>query len=215
MFCLFAVQQNRSVGRHVAAIRLEINSKKKYIGSNCKNTNRSAYAEWNFPAEVYSFGARLGENFRQDLLTEAFTQRSYVAQKEYRRESVANEESQTNPPLIERGKEKIQHIVDNYVLYPPVQPENADGDVQEPHIHMNDCNRLAKKGEEIIRKYVDAFVRYHLQLAPDDVVKAVKDYLLSTEKLAEVSLGLGTKDIILADVSFSSANLSKMIPLTT
>lgn len=98
-----------------------------------------------------------------ELLTQAFTQRSYVAQEELRQREVG---------------------------------------IEEPMLNMKDNFQLAQKGEEIVSKYVTAFVRSHLPMYPDAGVNAIKDYLCSREKLAFVSSQLGNKDIILTTVGF-------------
>lgn len=131
--------------------------------------NRSAYVEWNYKAEIYSFGKRLNEEFDQILLTQAFTQPSFIAQEELRQREVG---------------------------------------VEEPDLHIKDNRDLVILGNEIIRKYVDAFVCVHLPLCPDDGIKAIKDYLLSIDELAKISSLLGTKDLILSSVSEKMSKIS-------
>lgn len=72
--------------------------------------------------------------------------------------------------------------------------------IKEPVLNLKDNSELALKGEEIVHKYVTAFVRSHLPTYPDAGVNAVKDYLCSREKLAFVASQLGSKDIILTSV---------------
>lgn len=76
--------------------------------------------------------------------------------------------------------------------------------IDEPVLNLKDNLELAKRGEEIVHKYVTAFVRSHLPLYPDEGVNAIKDFLLSREKLALVSTQLGTKELILDAVSILS-----------
>lgn len=140
---------------------MELNRRKKKLNLP-KQEARSGFIEWNFSAEIYAFNARLNENFHLELLTQAFTQRSYIVQEELRQREVG---------------------------------------IDEPVLNLKDNLELAKKGEEIVHKYVTAFLRCHLPLYPDAGVNAVKDYLLSREKLAYISSHLGTKEIILAAVS--------------
>lgn len=143
----------------------ELNRRKRKAieeGTFQKHEKRSGFLEWNFSAEIYAYNARLNENFRLELLVQAFTQRSYIAQEELRQREVG---------------------------------------IEEPVVNLKDNFELAKKGEEIVHKYVTAFVRSHLPLYPDAGVTAVKDYLCSREKLAFVSSQLGNKEIILTGVS--------------
>lgn len=164
MFSLLSVPliQSRSIQRFVAPTIKTINARKKKLKLPEVKTNRSAYVEWNYKAEVYSFGKRLSENFEQVLLTQAFIHPSYIVQEELRQREVG---------------------------------------VEEPDLHIKDNRELVDLGEEIIRKYVDAFVRVHLPLCPDEGITAVKQYLLSRKELAKISSLLGTKDLILSTVS--------------
>ncbi|XP_066905116.1 large ribosomal subunit protein mL44 isoform X2 [Halyomorpha halys] len=41
-------------------------------------SRRSDFIEWNYKAEIYAFGKRLGEDFREELLREAFTEKSFI-----------------------------------------------------------------------------------------------------------------------------------------
>lgn len=140
---------------------MEMNARKRKFNLP-EPSQRSGFLEWNFPAEIYAFNARLNENFKLELLTQAFVQRSYIVREELRQREVG---------------------------------------IDEPVLNLKDNLELAKRGEEIVHKYVTAFVRSHLPLYPDAGVKAVKDFLLSREKLAYISSHLGTKEIILAAVS--------------
>lgn len=44
---------------------------------------RSSYLEWNYDAEMYAFGKRLGEEFDKELLKQALIQREYVNMQEF------------------------------------------------------------------------------------------------------------------------------------
>lgn len=83
--------------------------------------------------------------------------------------------------------------------------------IDEPVLNLKDNLELAKKGEEIVHKYVTAFVQCHLPSYPDEGIKAITDHLLSREKLAHVSSHLGTKEIILAAVSIPDASIALAI----
>lgn len=147
----------------------EIAARKKKFKIPESYKQRSGFIEWNLPAELYAFGKRLNENFKPDLLQQAFTQRSYIIQEELRQQVVG---------------------------------------IEEPELNIKDNLELADRGDEILRKYVEAFIKYHLPNYPSEGVAAIKDYLLSTERLAHVSQNLGTKDIILTSVSSCIIELS-------
>lgn len=77
---------------------------------------RSSFLEWNYDAEVYAFGKRLGEEFREDILKRALLHRSYCNQ---RKGEGADEESKDNVELIEEGGRFIKECVRNvYGKYP-------------------------------------------------------------------------------------------------
>lgn len=69
-----------------------------------KPIQRSTFIEWNYKAELYAFGQRLGEQFNPALLQQAFTQRSYIVQEEFRQQAVGIEQPETN---LQDNKELI------------------------------------------------------------------------------------------------------------
>lgn len=92
-----------------------------------EQTQRSGFIEWNFPAEIYAFNARIGENFHLELLTQAFTQPSYIVQEELRQREVGIEVPELNlkdnGQLAKRGEEIAHKYVSAFVrchfpLYP-------------------------------------------------------------------------------------------------
>lgn len=150
----------RTIARWVAPSIKELNIRKKRYANKLPQVHkRSGFIDWNFDAEIYSFGQRLHENFDLNLLARAFTQRSYVLQEELRLGQL---------------------------------------DVDQSDLAIPDNRDLAEKGLEISIKYVTAFLRYHLPKYPEEGILAIRDYLLSKDKLAYVSTNLGTKEIILA-----------------
>jgi len=68
---------------------------------------RSSYLEWNYPAELFAFSARLGESVDELLLRQVFTERSYLQQQRLERERLGLPDKQTetadNGGLAERG----------------------------------------------------------------------------------------------------------------
>lgn len=45
---------------------------------------RSSFLEWNYEAELFAFGKRLGEEFDRNLLRKALTQREYANLQEFK-----------------------------------------------------------------------------------------------------------------------------------
>jgi len=53
-----------------------------------KANKRSNFIEWNYRAELYAFGKRLGENFEESLLTRAFIDKSFIHEEKKRQEEL-------------------------------------------------------------------------------------------------------------------------------
>lgn len=85
----------------------------------------------------------------------------------------------------------------SYVIQEELRLEKLGVDKTE--LNLVDNRELAEKGRKIASEYVEAYLRYHLPQYPDDGIAAVRDHLLSTEKLAYISSNLGSKEIILAE----------------
>lgn len=151
----------RSIKRWVAPTLFDLYNRKKIFADKLPKVHkRSGFVDWNFNAEVYSYGKRLHEEFDLTLLEQAFVQRSYVVQEEMRLEKLG---------------------------------------IEKPELHLQDNRELAEQGLKTVRKYVEAFLRYHLPNYPDDGINAVRNYLTSTEKLAYISSNLGSTELILSE----------------
>lgn len=74
-------------------------------------SNRKTFIEWNYNAELFAFGQRLGEKFDLNALQQSFTHRSYIVQEELRQQEVGIENPVTNlrdnKTLIESGEQLI------------------------------------------------------------------------------------------------------------
>lgn len=87
-------------------------------------TPRSSFLEWNYDAEIFAFGKRLGEEFQEDLLRRALTHKSYCnkLKDEGKEESVVD-----NGELIEEGERFIKNcVLEEYGNYPPVIVDNLE-----------------------------------------------------------------------------------------
>ncbi|KRT79671.1 hypothetical protein AMK59_8804, partial [Oryctes borbonicus] len=69
--------ERRYIKRWVAPTLHELQRRRDKIGPP-KPEPRSSYLEWNYDAEIFAFGKRLGEEFKEDVLRRALTHRSYV-----------------------------------------------------------------------------------------------------------------------------------------
>lgn len=123
--------------------------------------NRAGFIDWNWNSELFAFSKRLHEDFNPELLQEAFTLRSYIAQEEQKQQELG---------------------------------------IENPVTNLKDNSELARNGAELLSNYVEMFISAHLPKLPTVGVRAVRDYLLSDEVLANVSKHIGTKDLLLSAV---------------
>lgn len=80
---------------------------------------RSEYNDWNYDAEIYSFGVRLHEKFNHTILTQAFIDRSYIVQEEMKQRAVGVEDPvlniQDNSTLASKGEELMTEFIISYL----------------------------------------------------------------------------------------------------
>lgn len=69
--------------------------------------------------------------------------------------------------------------------------------IEEPNTNLSDNKELMQTGEQLISKYVHAFLTTHLPKFPAEGIQAVHDHLLSDEMLAKVSSHIGTRELTL------------------
>lgn len=75
----------RGIKRWVAPTLREL-QRRKLKAVPEKIVPRSDYLEWNYDAEIYAFGKRLGEKFEQNILRRALTHKSYVVKEQLQAE---------------------------------------------------------------------------------------------------------------------------------
>lgn len=117
--------ESRSTKRWVSPTLKALYRRRKEIGPDLLEP-RSSFLEWNFDAEVYAFGKRLGEEFEEDVLKRALTHRSYCNKV---RDERGEENSLTdNVEFIEEGEQFIKSYVrETYGRnYPPVIVESLE-----------------------------------------------------------------------------------------
>ncbi|XP_044763073.1 39S ribosomal protein L44, mitochondrial [Coccinella septempunctata] len=95
----------RQIKRWVAPTLRELKRRKDKLGEE-KPSPRSSFLEWNYEAEVYAFGKRLGENFDRELLKRALIHRSYANVKKDE-----GQEIEHNSELIEQGSQIINEFL--------------------------------------------------------------------------------------------------------
>lgn len=84
----------------------------------------------------------------------------------------------------------------SYILQEEVNQRESG--IENPEIKITDNRDLAKTGETFLSKTVQSYLKSNLLNFPEPGQQAVHDYLTSTATLANISLNLGTKHIILS-----------------
>jgi len=87
----------------------ELRRRQKIFGT-LEPGHRNTYLDWNYDAEIYAFGERLGEKFKSGLLRQAFIERSYVLKQEDEQRKAGLEvavDNLHNGDLMKKGEELI------------------------------------------------------------------------------------------------------------
>lgn len=127
----------RTIKRWIAPTIRELNNrKKKYAEKLPQVHKRSGFIDWNFNAEVYSYGKRLNENFNLKMLEQAFVQRSYVAQEKIRLEKIGMEVNdlnlRDNREMAELGLRIAKNYIGIYLRYHlPQYPDEGIAAIQD------------------------------------------------------------------------------------
>lgn len=91
----------------------------------------------------------------------------------------------------------LQAFVDRSYIVQEEMKQKAVG-VENPVLNIEDNSSLAKKGEELMTEFIISYLNISLPKFPRDGIKAIYKHLTSNEVLANISMNLGTKDIILS-----------------
>lgn len=95
MFSLpITILEIRGIKRWVSPTLKELYRRREKIGPEPVKP-RSTYLEWNYEAEIYAFGKRLGEEFDKKILKQALRQREYANMQEFQAKERGNNLIQT------------------------------------------------------------------------------------------------------------------------
>ncbi|KAG8230877.1 hypothetical protein J437_LFUL011518 [Ladona fulva] len=139
------ISAQRSIKRWVAPTLRVLKKRKEKMG--CQPVQRrSAFLEWNYNAELYAFGKRLNEEFKEDLLQRAFTHKSYVDIEISKQREVGIENSllemKDNDELITKGEKFMTSFIKGYLrLLLPHFPEEG---ISAVHEYLLSNENLAK-----------------------------------------------------------------------
>lgn len=96
-----------------------------------------------------------------------------------------------------------QHLQEAFTLRSYIVQEELrqqDVGIESPVTNLKDNSELANSGSDLLSNYVEMFISSQLPKLPTIGVRALRDYLLSDEVLANVSKHIGTNDLILSAV---------------
>ncbi|KAF7268063.1 hypothetical protein GWI33_018761 [Rhynchophorus ferrugineus] len=109
---------SRNIKRWVSPTIKEINRRRKKVGPDPIKP-RYSYLEWNYDVELYCFGKRVGETFKDNFLREALVQREYANVEEFRAEKEGNESyvpEESNTQLASEGHKIIYNYIGEVYL---------------------------------------------------------------------------------------------------
>jgi large subunit ribosomal protein L44 len=128
----------RSISKFERPYRYVVRAKKKkemfkHPERFATPTPRYNFVEWNYTAEIYAFGKRLGETFDDGLLREALTDRSYIHKERKKQEELGIDtavlDMRDNEELSELGtqitKSVLLEFVRNEIPSFPAEGHNA------------------------------------------------------------------------------------------
>ncbi|XP_044261320.1 39S ribosomal protein L44, mitochondrial [Tribolium madens] len=106
------ITETREIKRWVAPVLKELKRRRDKVGPE-EPSPRSTFLEWNYEAEIFAFGKRLGEEFDRKLLKQALTHRSYVSLEEdkAKEKGLENEKVDSNYQLIKQGGALISNYI--------------------------------------------------------------------------------------------------------
>ncbi|XP_025410157.1 39S ribosomal protein L44, mitochondrial [Sipha flava] len=141
---LKTARNEQSFHRWLAPTLRELKRRKDSQGPE-KPVHRKSFLEWNYDSEIYAFSKRLGEDFNNDLLLKAFTERSYIIDEEEKQKSVGIEQPTLNlidnKELVAKGSEFIDDIVKRYLR--TVLPRLPEEGIIELHKYLTSVETLS------------------------------------------------------------------------
>ncbi|XP_045601601.1 large ribosomal subunit protein mL44 [Procambarus clarkii] len=118
--------------RWVAPYRRELLKRQKIMVKKglAPSSRRSEFIEWNYDAELFAFGKRLQEEFNGELLREALTDSSYIAQETVRQQALDVDvpalDMNSNKQLAAAGEKIILDYCTKYLRASlPLLPEEG------------------------------------------------------------------------------------------
>ncbi|XP_018333693.1 39S ribosomal protein L44, mitochondrial [Agrilus planipennis] len=131
----------KHIKRWVAPTLKELKRRRDKIGPEPLR-KRSEFLEWNYDAEIYAFGKRLGEEFDDEILRKSLIHRSYVIQQELKQER--EETTTTTSAPTEIAKEDNSHLIE------------AGKEIIKNYLNKALQNQYPEEPAEALHKYLTA-----------------------------------------------------------
>ncbi|XP_067650347.1 large ribosomal subunit protein mL44-like [Haliotis asinina] len=118
-----------------------------------KERHRSEWINWNYDAEIYAFGKRLGEEFEESTLRRSLTHRSYIEKEEQRRQELGIDLDAAplgltdNQELAAIGSESMSLYIKAYLRH--VYPRLFEEGISAIHDHLMSTEVLSKIASHI------------------------------------------------------------------
>ncbi|XP_018562151.1 39S ribosomal protein L44, mitochondrial [Anoplophora glabripennis] len=144
-FYNLTISETRNIKRWVSPTLRVLKKRRDLIGPEPEKP-RSTYLEWNYDAEIYAFGKRLGEEFDKSLLRRALTQREYANMQEFtaKEKGLPIPEKIDNYELIQEGNEIISRVIKEE--YRKLYPEDI---VNAVHNYLTSEDMMSYVGSHI------------------------------------------------------------------
>lgn len=113
-----AILPYRGIKRFVVPVKKMMLKRKREMDPQPPQP-RNTFIEWNYNAELFAFGKRLGEEFKKDYLQQAFVDRSYIIMEEEKQKKVGIEEPdislKDNSEFVRLGELLISKYAKRYL----------------------------------------------------------------------------------------------------
>ncbi|KAF5281870.1 hypothetical protein FQR65_LT14514 [Abscondita terminalis] len=183
----------RTIKRWVAPTLRELEKRRRMAGPQPLQ-KRSSYLEWNYEAELYALGKRIGEEFQPDILQRALVHKSYIIQQEISGNQIGNH--------IDNGN-SLALVSDSFSNF----EDNTDL-IKEGESLIVDC--ITKKFSSVypamVVKAICVYLTSNTMLAHVAAYMGVKDIILSADYPVEEVTCADTFKAIVAALNRSNVN---------
>ncbi|XP_025192404.1 39S ribosomal protein L44, mitochondrial [Melanaphis sacchari] len=167
-----------------------------------KPVHRKTFLEWNYDTEIYAFSKRLGEEFNNDLLQQALTERSYIIREEERQKNVGIEQPTLNlfdnKELVSKGSDFIDDVIKRYLR--TVLPRLPEEGIIGIHKYLTSIETLSHVSFHIGTSELILCAEFPVEkLTLSNVLKAITAALV--ESSGDSRAALFVRDFIITQIA--------------